>query len=118
MSDDPLCPLCGGTGHIPAADPGPRLQGHGAARTVEFLGQHFRISSRVGMMPVMDLAAAAASDSDTSDMDALAAVWHLLRDCIAEDEWHRFRAHAIAVKADVTELLPVTKRVAEMLAAG
>jgi len=111
-----------------------------APRTVEFNGQQFRIAEKVGLMPLMRFAHASAQDLDTSDMEALAAIYDMLQDCIdpgvepcgkcpqCEDpdgvcpqfrksDWRRFEQHAIATKADADELLPVVTRVIEILTA-
>lgn len=109
-----------------------------SARTVEFLGERFRISSSVGLMPMLKFAQ--YTDMTTSDPKALAAMYALLRDCIergnpgcgkcpsckADDErackdydpgdWDRFERHAIDTKADADELLDVVTRAMELIA--
>lgn len=97
---------------------------------IEFMGEWFRIAHAVGLMPLMKFAAAADSNIDTSDMAALAAIYAMLKDCIyegnglAEDEkgydagdWEKFETHAIKMKAEADDLLPVTQQVIEILAA-
>jgi hypothetical protein len=109
-------------------------------RQVEFMGKKFRIASKVGLMPLMRFAHASAEDLDTSDMEALAAVYDMLRDCIdpgvppcgecaqcddpdgtcpsfVKSDWKRFEEHATAMKADADDMLPMVQRVIEILTA-
>lgn len=110
-------------------------------RTVEFLGQQFRVADKVGLMPLMRFAhASAQEDLDSSDMEAMVAVYEMLRDCIdpgsppcgkcsfckdpngtcpsfRKGDWRRFEEHATIMKADADQLLPVVQRVIEILTA-
>lgn len=113
------------------------------AEKIEFGGQWFRIGSKVGLMPLMKFAHAAKSQVDTSDMDALAAIYEILQDCIMAavppcgkcgpctsnpprmdqcpyadaGDWGRFERHAVDTHADAEELLPVVTQVIERLTA-
>ena len=102
------------------------------AKTVEFKGKRFRIADKVGLMPLMRFAHAAANQDAAAagDMDALAAIYDMLKDCIypgnglAPDEegydggdWKAFERHATETKADHDELLPVVTQVIEMMTA-
>lgn len=49
-------------------------------RTIEFLGERFRLADKVGLMPLLKFSA--HSDLSTSDPGALAAMYAMLRDCI------------------------------------
>jgi len=106
-------------------------------RTVEFMGERFRISDRIGLMPMLKFSAHA--DMSTSDPGALAAMYSMLKDCIypgqpgcgnckackADDErackdsdpgdWRRFEQHAIDAKADADDLLDVITRAIELI---
>lgn len=106
---------------------------------VEFAGEWFRISGRVGLMPLMKFANAADDDIDTSDMRALSALYDLLRDCIyggtetGDDpavaklgpddkgydagDWRKFERHATRVRAQADDLLAVVRQVIEILTA-
>lgn len=108
-----------------------------SARTVEFMGERFRIAGKIGLMPLLKFSAHA--DMSTSDPGALAAMYSMLKDCIecgkpgcgkcpaceAGDErdcaesdpgdWKRFEQHAIDTKADADELLDVITRVIELI---
>lgn len=102
------------------------------ARTIEFKGKRFRIADKVGLMPLMRFAHAASNQDAAAagDMDALAAIYDMLKDCIypgnglAPDEegydggdWKAFERHATDTKADHDELLPVVTQVIEMMTA-
>jgi hypothetical protein len=116
------------------------LTGAVTARTIEFKGQRFRIADKIGLMPLMRFAHAASQDLDTDDLEGLAAVYTMLRDCIhpgtpacggcgacATDptscpsydpgDWRKFEAWATETKADGEELLPVVGQVIEILTA-
>ena len=108
-----------------------------SARTVEFMGERFRIAEKIGLMPLLKFSAHA--DLSTSDPGALAAMYSMLKDCIdggkpgcgkcpacksgdnrdcAEfdpGDWRRFEQHAIDTKADADELLDVITRVIELI---
>lgn len=87
------------------------------ARRVEFQGKEFRIADKVGLMPLMEFAYHANSGIDTSDMGAMAAIYEMLKDCIAPVDWDKFRAHAKEVKAGAEELMPVVQQTVELLTA-
>jgi hypothetical protein len=106
-------------------------------RTVDFLGERFRISDKIGLMPLLKFSAHA--DMSTSDPGALAAMYAMLQDCIHpgtpgcgkckqckdDDErsckdfdpgdWSRFEHHAISTKADADELLDVITKTIELI---
>lgn len=102
------------------------------APTVEFFGKRFRIAEKIGLMPLMKFAHAASNQDAMAagDMDALASIYEMLRDCIyggnglepGEEgydpgDWKKFERYAVEVKADHDELLPVVSQVIEMLTA-
>lgn len=108
-----------------------------AERTVTFVGQRFRISDRIGLMPLLKFSAHA--DLSTTDPGALAAMYSMLKDCIhpgtpacgkcpeckagndsscaAYDpgDWRRFEQHAIDTKAGADDLLDVITRTIELI---
>lgn len=79
--------------------------------------KRFRIADSVGLMPLMEFAYHANSGMDTSDMNALAAIYEMLKDCVHEDEWNHFRAHAKKIKADAEILMNVVQETVELLTA-
>lgn len=100
-------------------------------RRVDFEGKQFRISDKVGLMPLMEFAYHANSGMNTGDMEALAAIYEMLKDCISQDryinpktkkpegpsEWDRFRQHAKEVKAGAEDLMNVVQQTVELLTA-
>jgi hypothetical protein len=83
--------------------------------TVEFFGEQFRIADRIGLMPMMRFAKAAKAGVDSNDLDGLAAMYDLLEQCLADDEWARFERHADRHRADGDELMEVVSKVFEVL---
>lgn len=80
-----------------------------------FYGETFTIADEVGVMPLLEFAAAADAGTDAGDLAGLAAMHALLRDCLAEGEWARFRAVARDNKADADTLLAVCSKVYEVI---
>lgn len=50
--------------------------------SIEFLDKRFRLAERIGLMPMLAFAAASKKGLDSADMDGLAAMFALIRDCI------------------------------------
>lgn len=88
------------------------------ARRVPFEGKEFAIADKVGLMPLMEFAYHANSGLDTSDLNALAAIYEMLKDCIHEKEWPRFVRHAKETKAGAEEMMPVVQATIELLTAN
>jgi len=108
------------------------------AETVEFLGRHFRVAEKIGLMPLLKFSAYA--DVATNDPRALGAMYAMLRDCIhpgspgcgtCEDckggseqacaefdrgDWGAFEDHAMATRADADDLFGVITKVMELIA--
>lgn len=73
--------------------------------SVEFLGEGFTISERIGLMPLMRFAKAAKSGVDTDDLAGLTAMYDLLEQCIAPEDWQKFEEHATKQRADGEQLM-------------
>jgi hypothetical protein len=84
---------------------------------VDFCGERFRMADRVGLMPMMRFAKVAKAGVDSDDLAGLTAMYDLLEQCLAEDEWDRFQAHADKTRADGEELMGVVAKVFEVLSA-
>jgi hypothetical protein len=84
-------------------------------RKVTFMGEEFAIADKIGLMPLMKFAKAAQSGLDSADMEGLAAMHDMLGQCIADDEWPRFEAHATKTRSGDEELLQVIKDVQRIL---
>ncbi len=89
----------------------------GGGDKVTFMGDTYRIAERVGLMPLMRFAMVAKSGVEDDDMEGLAAMYTLIRDCIDPGEWARFEKDAIDKKAEQEELLKVVTDVIEALSA-
>jgi len=100
-------------------------------QAVTLNGRQFRLSAKVGLMPILKFAHAANSGLDTSDMRSFDALWEMLHDVIQEEippcgeceacaekreddcpfydagDWDAFERHATVSKADAEELLDV-----------
>jgi hypothetical protein len=86
-------------------------------RTLLFAGETFTVADRIGLMPLMRFAVLAKGGVDIDDMEGLVAVYDLLRQCIADDDWLRFEAHAARARAGEDELLQVVKDAIELITA-
>lgn len=84
---------------------------------VEFLGEEFRIADKVGLMPLMKFAHAASAGLASEDLEGMAAMYAMLRNCIHGDDWPRFEQHAMNERADGDDLFPVIARTVELLSA-
>lgn len=84
--------------------------------TVDFFGADFRVAERVGLMPMMRFAVLAKTGVDANEMEALAAMHDLLKNCLADDEWDRFERHATDHRADGDDLMEVVGKVMAALA--
>jgi|HubBroStandDraft_3_1064219.scaffolds.fasta_scaffold115240_2 hypothetical protein len=80
----------------------------------EVARQEFSLSEDVGIMPLMEWAA--ASDRDVASADGLRAVFYVLEDAVHEDEWAEFRKWARENKVDAGELLDFANSALEALA--
>lgn len=89
----------------------------GGGRKVEFMGAEFRMADRVGLMPLLKFAHASAQGLDSNDMEGMAALYAMVRDCIDGDEWVRFERHAIDTKAEADDLMGAVTQVIEALSA-
>jgi len=86
-------------------------------RQVELLGQSYRIADKIGLMPLLRFAHAAKKGMDADDMEGLAAVYDMLRDCIDPSDWDRFERDATASKAEAEDLLGVVTQAIQVLTA-
>ena len=86
------------------------------APTLTFAGESFAVADKIGWMPLMRFARLAKDGVDTDEMEGLAAIYDLLRDCILEQDWARFEAHATKVRAG-EELLQVVSQAVALITA-
>lgn len=76
-----------------------------APRTVDLFGETFELADKIGLMPLMRFAHLAKGGADSNDMDALDAMYTLIRQCFTPASWARFEVRADEVRADQDDLL-------------
>lgn len=100
---------------------------------VEFMGAYFGMARSIGLMPLLQFAHAAKQGLDSSDMEGMAALYAVIRDCIDQErpqkdvdgdlvddgpsEWDRFQRHAVDNKAGGEELMGVVQKCISALSA-
>lgn len=85
--------------------------------TFGFKGSVFTLRDAIGAMTLMQFAAVAVKGVHASDMEGLAAVYRMLEDVVAADDWQRFQDVARASAATDDELLAVIKQAIQAIAA-
>lgn len=86
------------------------------SESVIFAGEPFTVADRIGLMPLMRFAKVAQSGVDSDDMAGLAAMYDLLEQCIAPEEWARFQKSADDSRADGEQLMAVVTEVMQRIA--
>jgi hypothetical protein len=84
--------------------------------TAELSGRSFRLAESIGLMPLMEWAAA-QDDIDTRNSVALLGFYRVLQDLVHEDDWPDFRKHAREQKSTDKELVAFQNAAVEALAA-
>ncbi len=83
--------------------------------TFEFEGKEYRvIQTTPSALPLMQFAAAmsaADEDDDSVSMDALGAMYQMLRYCVDTRDWSAFERAAMKAGAGIDDLLPITQAV-------
>lgn len=82
---------------------------------VSFAGETFTVADRIGLMPLMRFAKVAQAGVDSADLEGLAAMYDLLEQCIAPQDWRRFQAAADRARSDGEELMGVVGEVMRLL---
>ena len=72
---------------------------------IEFLGESFSVAPKIGLMPLLRFAHFAQTGAGTGDMQALDAIYSVLKSAIADEEWARFEAYATETRAEAADLL-------------
>ncbi len=76
--------------------------------SIEWLGESFQVV-KPGSLPLMRFAKIAKAGVDGDTLDGLAAMYGMLEQCIHEDDFPRFEAHADDRRADGDELMEAVK---------
>jgi hypothetical protein len=88
--------------------------------TIEFRGQRFAVREHVSLLPMMKFATIAKRQQQqrakldpaaqgAQEMEALAALYELLQQCIDPGEWDAFYEHALSVGAEQPDLMGVVR---------
>ena len=86
------------------------------ARTVPLCGQEFEVAEQVGSLPLMRFAKLARVGISSDDFEGLAAMYDLLKSCIADHEWERFEQVADDNRVDGDTLFQVVQDTFAVLA--
>lgn len=89
----------------------------GDGRKVEFMGREFRMAASIGLMPLLKFAHASSKGLDSTDMEGLAALYSMIKDCIDDSEWAAFERHAMDTKAEADDLMGLVQRCIETITA-
>jgi hypothetical protein len=84
---------------------------------LEFAGESFEVSDRIGLMPLLRFAHFARAGVDSNEMEGLASMYDILQQVIAESDWDRFQDHATEVRADEDELMGVIPAAIQLITA-
>lgn len=89
----------------------------GGGQRIDFMGESFRMAQSIGLMPLIRFAHSAKKGMSSDDMEGLAAMYAMIRDCIDPADFPRFEEHATVMKAEADELFELVGNVIEVLAA-
>jgi len=104
------------------AEPAVRLPGEqravedGSGLKAPIAGRYFRLSDSIGLMPLMEWAAA-REDLDTADAAQLLGLYRILQDLVHPDDWAEFRAHTRLSKCDDEDFIAFQAAAMEAIAA-
>ena len=85
--------------------------------TFEFYGESFEVARRVGGMPLLDFAEVATNGTEAEELEGLAAMKALLRDCLVPGDWARFQKVAQENKSELAEMMKICAVVYETVSA-
>jgi len=78
---------------------------------IDFFGEKFATAEKIGLMPMMLFAKASEAGATTDDMAGLVAMYDLLEQYIADEEWSRFCTTASKNRASGDEIFEVVGKV-------
>lgn len=88
-----------------------------SANTITLLDRPFRVAPKLGLMPLLRFAHLSSKGVTADDMDALSAMYDLLRGVIDDEDWDAFQEHAAAIRADQDDLLGAVRGAIEAMSA-
>lgn len=77
--------------------------------TVECVGETFEVHGTISAWGLADFAEATAAAGDADMAKSIAAMMTLLKDCIVETEWERFKTVTRAKRASFDDLFQIIK---------
>jgi hypothetical protein len=75
------------------------------ADVLVFMGRPFKIADRFGLMPLIRFGYLSKKGLDAADEEGLAAMYDVIRQAIAPEDWEAFMDHAADTRADADDLL-------------
>lgn len=85
------------------------------APVLTFAGKPFKVADKLGLMPLLRFAHLAKQGVDSDDMEGLVAIYDLLVNVIAPEDWEAFEQHAVDVRAEGDDLMLVVTQAIEMI---
>jgi hypothetical protein len=77
----------------------------------------FRIAHSVGLMPLLKFSHAAKTGMDSEDLEGMAALYTMIRDCVHPEDWEAFQEYATLCKADDEDLMDFVSGAMEVISA-
>lgn len=77
------------------------------SKTIEFYDETFTLADEVSEIALMEFAEAASDGVDGDTMEGLAAMWRLVKECVAPADLKRFRTVARKNRAGSADLVQV-----------
>lgn len=87
-----------------------------AGLSAPIAGRHFRLSESIGLMPLMEWAAA-QDEVDTRNVSQLLGFYRVLEDLVHPDDWAAFKAYTRERKCDDTDFAAFQNAAMEAIAA-
>lgn len=75
------------------------------AEVVDFKGLKVELSDYVSPLAMMKFASAAEGGGSTDNIEGMAALYEVLQELVADDQWRAFSKHVTKVRADGDALL-------------
>lgn len=86
-------------------------------RVLEAFGHEYEVAERVALMPMLRFAHLAKKGADSADMEAMAAMYDLLRAVFTDDAWEQFQQDASDERADAEQLLGLVQKAITVISA-
>lgn len=86
------------------------------APVLTFAGKPFKVADKLGLMPLLRFAHLAKQGVDSDDMEGLVAIYDLLVNVIAPEDWEAFEQHAVDVRAEGEALMAVVTQAIGLIA--